>query len=203
MADRASKRAAIRPRSDSGSVSWASSPSSRYPPSTGTRRPSSISFRIVSTANSGMPADRSTMRRTKARGRPGTVSSSILPIASSESGSRCSAVKLRCPAPQVGLRSRSSGRARVTTRIRWPRLQVRIDSMKSISPMSAHWRSSNTSTTTPSSAIRSKSRRHAANIVSRSSALASSWPSRARRAGVIDRRSDSSGTYVSSVAMSF
>ena len=70
--------------------------------------------------------------------------------------------------------------------------------MKSSSPSSAHWRSSNTRTTTPCSAMRSKKRRQAAKSDSRSGRSAPSLgsrPSSWSRRGSIQRRSASSGTH--------
>ena len=81
------------------------------------------------------------------------------------------------------------------TRIGRPRLHSTTWSMKSSVPWSAQWRSSNTSTTVPLAAIRSKNVRHAANSSSRESAAAPSTPSRTSSADSIQRRSASSVTH--------
>ena len=60
-----------------------------------------------------------------------------------------SVVALRPPAPNVGLRSSSSGRASASTKSGWLRDHSSRYSMKSSSPASAHCRSSKTSTTGP------------------------------------------------------
>ena len=65
--------------------------------------------------------------------------------------------------------------------------------MKSSRPVSAHWRSSNTSTVVPRSAIRSKKSRQAGNSTSRPPAGASSTPSRRQEAGPMRSRSLASG----------
>ena len=64
-----------------------------------------------------------------------------------ESGSSESVVALRPPAPNVGRRSASSGRASASTNSGWLRDHSSRYSMKSSRPASAHWRSSKTSTT--------------------------------------------------------
>ena len=66
--------------------------------------------------------------------------------------------------------------------------------MKSRRPASAQWRSSNTRTTGPSAAIRSKYVRHAANRLSRPPGGAGSTASSASSAVSTHRRSPSSGT---------
>ena len=75
--------------------------------------------------------------------------------------------------------------------------------MKSRRPASAHWRSSNTRVTIPVEAIRSKNVRQARNSSSRPPAGASPTPSRASRAGSIQRRSSSSGTWVTTISVTF
>ena len=72
--------------------------------------------------------------------------------------------------------------------------------MKSMSPASAHWRSSKTSTVGAAEAIRSKNVRQAVKRASRPPAGDSPTPSSASSAGSIQRRSASSGTYSASVA---
>jgi hypothetical protein len=67
--------------------------------------------------------------------------------------------------------------------------------MKSSVPGSAQWRSSNTSTTVPLAAIRSKNVRHAENSSSRAIGVAASSPRSTSSAVSIHRRSDSSGTH--------
>ena len=84
-------------------------------------------------------------------------------IAASVSGSRRIAIAPRRSVPQPGRRSRSSGRARVSTKIGLDRPQSRRCSRKSSRPSSDHWRSSTTNATVPVSASRSKNVRHAAN----------------------------------------
>ncbi len=120
-------------------------------------------------------------------------------MASSVNGSSARAVRWRRLAPQSGRRSNSSGRARVTTMIGRPFDQSSRWSMKSSRPVSAHWRSSNTSTVVPSSAMRSKKSRQAGNSASRPPAGASSTPSRLSSAGPMRSRSLASSTYSSSV----
>ena len=176
------------------------SPVGRYTPSTGSSRPSWRSARTVSTAYSGMPSARARIADTAAAGRPGTNPASRSRIAASGSGSSETDVKFLVPAPQFGRLSRSSGRARVTTRIgeffdhssRW--------SMKSSRPLSAQWRSSNRRTVVPRSAMRSKKIRHAANNTSRPPAGACSTPSSVSSAGSTQRRSCSSFTKSATVA---
>ena len=72
--------------------------------------------------------------------------------------------------------------------------------MKSMRPPSAHCRSSKTSTVGAAAAIRSKKVRHAVKSASRPPAGGSPTPRSASRAGSIQRRSASSGTYSASVA---
>ncbi len=112
---RPSRRAAMRAWSDSGTASLVRSPTGRYVPSVGWRRPSLSSMRIVSTAYSGIPSARATITLAAPSGRPGTRPARSSSISASVSGSRPSDVKPRWPAPHVGRRSRSSGRARVMT----------------------------------------------------------------------------------------
>ena len=72
--------------------------------------------------------------------------------------------------------------------------------MNSMSPASAHWRSSNTRMVVPLSEIRSKKVRHAVKSSSRPPGAASPTPSSDRSAGSICRRSASSSTNSASVA---
>ncbi len=185
----ASSRAAIRACRVGGMSSSATSPSSSYRSVPAWSTPRSASIRTVSTAYIGTPSARATMRSMSAAGRPRTspVTSSI--IATSGSGSRCNALKLREPEPQFGRRSASSGRASVTIRIGRFLDHSSIDSMKSSIPPSAHWRSSKTITVVPCSAMRSKNVRHAAKSSSRSPLGAASSPSRCASLGSIQRRS--------------
>ena len=120
------------------------------------------------------------------RGRPAPAGPGTSPRAARASPPRRAgrgpgARKLRLPAPQPGRRSRSSGRASVTMRIGTSRLHSRTWSMKSSMPVSAQWRSSNSSTTVPVAASRSKNVRQAANSSSRPPAGAHRRP--AARAG--------------------
>ena len=115
-------------------------------------------------------------------------------MARSESGSRCSEVKLRWPAPQLGLRSISSGRASVITIRGWLRDHSRIDSTKSMSPGSAHCRSSKTMTVGPRNEIPSKNARQAEKSSSRSPAGDSTSPRRWASRGSIHLRSSGSET---------
>ena len=78
--------------------------------------------------------------------------------------------------------SSSSGRARVMTRIGRRATHSTRWSMKSRRPVSAQWRSSNTRTTVPCSATRSKNVRHAAKSSSRSPPLPSSTPEQLQQA---------------------
>ena len=105
------------------------------------------------------PRDDRRGRRTAAD--PGTSPARSSRIATSESGSRSRARKLRRPAPQSGRRLEQLRRARVMMRSGTFRLHSRTWSMKSSMPGSAHWRSSNTSVTTWSAASRSKNVRQA------------------------------------------
>ena len=105
--------------------------------------------------------------RTATSGRPGTRPSSRARIAWSLSGSRRTAVAFGRSVPHPGRRSRSSGRASVTTRSGLCRLQSSRWSMKSRRPSSPQWRSSKTSIVVPRSAMRSNRVRHAANSSSR------------------------------------
>ena len=84
------------------------------PPRTSSPRSSNI--RTVSTAYSGTPSARARICSRRSSGRPGTNPSSSSVIADSESGPRWSDVKLRCPAPQFGRLSSSSGRVRTSTK---------------------------------------------------------------------------------------
>jgi hypothetical protein len=70
----------------------------------------------------------------------------------------------------------------------------RIDSIKSMSPGSAHCRSSNTMTIGPTAAMRSKNVRQAEKSSSRSPAGASASPRRWASRGSTQRRSSASGT---------
>ena len=117
-----------------------------------------------------------------------------------QSGSSGSVVALRCPA-HPGWRSATSGRASVSTKIGWcatPVEQVLEEVERALA--SAHWMSSTTITSGPSSASRSKKRRQAAKRSSRSGALRSARPSSWRSRGSIDARSSGSVTCCSSVA---
>ena len=67
--------------------------------------------------------------------------------------------------------------------------------MKSSRPVSAHWRSSNSSTVVPRSAIRSKKMRQAANSTSRPPAGAGSRPEQGEQRRLHPARSSASGTY--------
>ena len=86
-------------------------------------------------------------------------------------------MKLRCPAPQVGRRSSSSGRASVTTNSGWLRDHSSRYSTKSSRDASAHCMSSKASTVGYVSASRSKNSRHAANRSCRSRVSCSPRPS--------------------------
>ena len=136
---------------------------------------------------------------TAVSGSPGTRPARSARISSSASGPSASDVEARAP-PHVGRRSSSSGRARVRTKIGWLRLHSRTCSMKSSSPSSAHWRSSNTRATVPFSAIRSKNVRQPAKSRSRPPGGASATPRRASRQGSMKSRSAGSGTCVARAA---
>ena len=110
--------------------------------------------------------------RAASSGRPGTSPASIASIASPESGSRKSDVKLRVLAPQPPCRSASSGRASVITKIGRFRDHSSRYSTNSTSAESAHWMSSKSRTTGPCSAIRSKNIRQPEKRSSRSGAVA-------------------------------
>ena len=157
-------------------------------------------MRIVSTAYSGMPSARTRIARTACSGRPGAKPASSSRIACSGSGSSASVVVMRWLLPKVGRRSNNSGRVSTTTRMgRFFDHSSRC-SMKSSSPVSAHCRSSNTSTIVPCSAMRSKKIRQAAKSASRPPGGAGSTPSRASSAGSTQPRSSASGTYWATVA---
>ena len=105
--------------------------------------------------------DRRVILRTQV-GRSGSARTSR-PVSSSERGERARVVALSLPPPQVGRRSRNSGRAVPMTSSGRPLTHSTRWSTKSSRPSSAQWRSSNTSTAGDSSAIPSRNRRHAAN----------------------------------------
>ena len=199
----ASSREAISACSVSGTWISPRSPTSSKEPSPGRSTPRSASIRIISTAYSGMPSARSTIRVTATSSAPGTIPRTSSAIVASGSGSRCIARKLRWPEPQFGRRSRSSGRARVTMKIGLFRDHSSIDSMNSSRPASAHCRSSNTIATVPPSLMRSKKVRQAANSSSRPPAGRSSSPSRNASRGSSQWRSSSSGTCSATDAASF
>ena len=184
-------------------VGIARSPSSRvgrYVPSSAlARRPSATSIRTVSTAYSGMPLARARTSSTTSDASPGTRPSSSSRMDPSASGSTRAAMAPRRSVPHPGRRSSSSGRASVITKIGWSRLQSSRCSMKSSSPSSAQWMSSNTRPTVPSAASRSKNVRQAANSSSRPPDGASASPSRTSSRGSIQRRSASSGTCSSTI----
>ena len=191
---RPSNREAIRACRVSGTSSSPRSATSSYASAPARRTPRSTSIRITSTAYSGMPSARSTMRSTVASFASGTSPRTSSAMVASGSGSRCSDWKVRVPAPQVGRRSASSGRANVRTKIGRSRDHSSSDSMKSSKPASAHCRSSKTIATVPASLIRSKNVRQAANSSSPPPVGRSSRPSRNASRGSSHRRSSSSGT---------
>ncbi len=159
-------------------------------------------MRATSTAYSGTPPARSRMVRVREGGRSDARSRSSSRIAASGSRSRWIAVNRAALAPHAGRWSMSSGRARAITRTGCSRVHVARCSTKSSSAGSAHWRSSNTSTTGDRSATRSKKRRQAAKSSSRSKGGPVSPPRRVAIRGSIQRRSPSSRTISSSAAES-
>ena len=133
-----SSREVMSERSVSGTARSPSSPTGRYAPLTRSSRPSAASARTVSTAYSGIPSARPRIASTAGPGRPGTRPSRSPRIEGSDRGSSATAKKFRCPAPQSGRLSNSSGRASVTTRIGAPLDHSSRWSMKSSRPLSAH-----------------------------------------------------------------
>ena len=138
--------------------------------------------------------------RSPGRAGPGTNPTRSSRITAGGRGSSASDVEFRVWVPHPGRRSNSSGRVSVTTRSGRPRDHSRTWSMKSSRPVSAHWRSSNSRTVVPRSAIRSKNSRHAPKSAPRPPAGAGSSPSNASSAGSTKRRSSSSGTYSATVS---
>ena len=122
-------------------------------------------------------------------------------IAASLNGSSRIAMAPRRSVPQPGRRSRSSGRARVNTKIGLERPQSSRCSRKSSRPSSDHWRSSTTKATVPVSASRSKKVRQAANSSVRPPAGDSPIPSRTSILGSIQARSVSSGMCCATIAV--
>ena len=132
-------------------------------------RSRSISIRTVSTAYSGMPSARPRICCAAPSGRPGHQPvERARPSPASSSGSRRERASVAPPRPNSGRRSASSGRARASTKSGCSRDQSSRWSRKSSRPASAYCTSSNTRTSGPSSASRSKNSRQAANRSSRS-----------------------------------
>ena len=134
-------------------------------------------------------------------GRSGAIPASSSRIALSVSGSSRIETAPRRSVPQPGRRSRSSGRASVSTKIGLDRPQSRRCSRKSSRPSSDHCRSSTTNATVPVSASRSKKVRQAAKSSVRPPAGDSPIPSRTRIRGSIQARSVSSAMWASTIAL--
>ena len=132
-----SSRAATSARRDGGIARRSAAARSATASPARTIRTSSMPY-------SGIPSARATTASTRSSLNSGARPASSSRISAGSSGSRWRVTALRPAAPRVGRRSRSSGRARAMTRIGWFRDHSRSESMKSSSPSSAHWRSSNT-----------------------------------------------------------
>ena len=147
-------------------------------------------------------ARRSGRRRASPAARARSPSSELGASPSSGSGSRCSAVKFRWPAPQSGRRSSSSGRARVTTRIGRPRDQSssRLDEVEQpgVGPLKVLEDEHHRARVGDPLEERAPGREQ----LLAPPAARSSSPSRARSRGSIQPRSSSSGTCSASVAAS-
>ncbi len=164
---RASRRAASRPCRLSGTSARRRRRPAGTRPSTGTTMSRSISERMVSIANSGLPCAWPVIAATACAGMPGTSALDQRvhrPRRRADPGS--AAVRLR-PTPQPGCARRARcGRtpARRSAR-RGPSRPGGPGSRAT--PASAWWASSTSSTTGPCSASRSKNSRHPANNSSR------------------------------------
>ena len=155
--------------------------------------PSSRSINSISSTNSGLPSDASRIRSlVAARSSPPASRLSIsVDVSSPSSGSSRSEVAFDFPPPQAGRSSSSSGRATQRTKIGAPRDQSTTCSIRSRNVGSAHWMSSQTTTSGRSAAWASSSLRVATaasfgdGSASTRSASAPSWS-----------RTSTSGQYV-------
>ncbi len=131
--------------------------------------PSSLRWRTISSANSGLPSARSAtaaISSSLAASSPCSSSAISSRVSVSSSGSRNTVVALRRAPPQLARRSSSSSRARQTSSSGARTHCVRY-SIRSSIPWSAQWMSSHASTSGWSRAIPSTQDRTAAKNTSR------------------------------------
>ena len=174
--DNRSRRAASSAWIEGGTVTAETSPVRRLRSPSRTTSPSSISIASVSSTNSGLPSDFSTIASASSVGR------SVRPrrfvtraqACSSVSGSSDTVAAFDFPPAQAGRTSSRSERAMHSSRIGDPRDQSAMCSTRSRNVGSPQWTSSKTSTSGRSRAEASKNRRIAQKVSS--PAVASATP---------------------------